>query len=126
MPENLVPQLSHSGAGTLVRNAIRSHEILVHRIGGFCCASLTGRQFSSNSSGVVLFLASAPIRCFEVIMATSSRSFRLGSFHFTPEGCSGCNVCHLKDISNFLPVETIPAQVEHRSTLIVEMVGQSL
>src|SRR5208337_32267 len=113
MPENLVSQLSHSGVGTLVRNAIRLHEVLTHRVSGFCRASLTGREVSSNLSGLDFLVV--PGCCLAVFLTARSRRFQLGSFHFTPEGCPGGNVRHLEDISNFLPVETTPAQVEHRS-----------
>jgi hypothetical protein len=58
-------------------------------------------------------------------LAACSRGSQLGSLYFTPEGCPRGNVRHLKDVSNFLPVETTPAQIEHRSTLIVETAGQS-
>src|SRR5208282_1529350 len=81
-------------------------------------------QFSSNWTCLDLLLA--PGCYLAVFLAAHSRRFRLGSFYFTPEGCPRRNVRHLKDISNFLPVETAPAQVEHRATLIVEIAGQSL
>src|SRR5208282_5927094 len=108
MPENLVTRLSHSGVGTLARNAVRLHEILAHRVSGIHRASVAWREFSTNSSGLDLLFAPS-CRLAALLTARSGR-FRPGSFHFTPEGCPGCNVCHLKDISNFLPVETTPAQ----------------
>jgi hypothetical protein len=62
----------------LARNAVRLHETLTHRVSGFCRASLAGREFTSNSSGLDFLLARGC--CLAVFLTDRFRRFDLARF----------------------------------------------